>query len=818
LHDRSIGRNVGNGEILIEGLATDITERKQTEAVLLESEERYHELFNTMTEGFVLRELIFDENGKPYDYLFLDFNTAFEELIGLTRAQLIGRTQREIYPDEDPFWLEIYSRVALGGESVHMEYHPPPYQRYYEAYVYSPVTNQFAVVFRDITERKQAEIELHEKEIQYRNLADSGVALIWSAGTDKLCNYFNEPWLKFTGRTLQQEMGNGWAEGVHPDDLDRCFEIYTTAFDRREPFEMEYRLRHVSGEYRWIQDLGKPVYDGSGEFTGYIGHCFDTTERRQAQEALQVSEQQYRLFAQNLPDITVLLFDHDLRFTLVEGKISAELDLSKEEMIGKSIWEVLPRERAERLAPFYQLALEGVFQKDLPSEYDGRHYIVNIVPIKNEQNEVVSGMVVSQDITERKAAEEEIRRLNLSLEKRVQERTADLSRVNAELEQALKVRDEFLASMSHELRTPLTGILGLSEVLRSDIYGELNDKQRTALSTIEESGRHLLDLINDILDLSKIEAGNLELQLVPCSIEDICRASLHLARGVANRKKQNVYYSPAEESIIVCADARRIKQILINLLGNAIKFTPENGDLGLEVRASRTDGVVKLTVWDKGIGIKPENLEKLFKPFLQINTGLAREYNGTGLGLALVHRLTEMHKGGIEVKSVFGEGSRFTITLPWSQNDTSGCNSPRESAVQTPVSVEQFERSNPPLIMMADDSEEALQMVTDYFEFKNARVITVRSGYELLEKIKEFRPDIMLVDIQMPGMDGLETIHHIRAHEDPLIAKTPVVAVTAMAMVGDRELCLRAGADEYVSKPVKLKELAAIIQKLLKDK
>jgi signal transduction histidine kinase len=184
------------------------------------------------------------------------------------------------------------------------------------------------------------------------------------------------------------------------------------------------------------------------------------------------------------------------------------------------------------------------------------------------------------------------------LEQRVQERTADLSRVNVDLEHAVRVKDEFLASMSHELRTPLTGILGLSEVLQLKVYGELNDKQSKTLKTIEESGRHLLDLINDILDLSKIEAGKLELQFAPCSLAEICQASLQLVKGMAQQKGQHVYYAPPPKPIIIRADARRLKQLLVNLLGNAIKFTPENGDLGLEIETSESERKFKVTVWD----------------------------------------------------------------------------------------------------------------------------------------------------------------------------------------------------------------------------
>jgi CheY-like chemotaxis protein len=374
--------------------------------------------------------------------------------------------------------------------------------------------------------------------------------------------------------------------------------------------------------------------------------------------------------------------------------------------------------------------------------------------------------------------------------------------------------------MSHELRTPLTGILGLSEVLLLKIYGELNDKQNNTLKTIEESGRHLLDLINDILDLSKIEAGKLELQFAPCSLGDVCQASLQLVKGMAQQKRQHVHYTPLTEPIIVRADARRLKQMLVNLLSNAIKFSPENGELGLEIEANEPERKLRLTVWDKGIGIKSENLEKLFKPFVQLDSGLAREYSGTGLGLSLVQHLTELHSGGMEVKSKIGEGSRFTIVLPWSPQNTTPIPYLPQRGVTGRLSNPgtKHEDLESPLVMVVDDNEMVLQMVADFLSAKQYRVMKTRSGTELLELAAKFHPDIMLVDIQMPGIGGMETIRRIRSHADPLVAAAPVIAVTALAMPADRERCLRAGANDYMSKPIKLKELAASIQKLLERK
>ncbi len=416
------------------------------------------------------------------------------------------------------------------------------------------------------------------------------------------------------------------------------------------------------------------------------------------------------------------------------------------------------------------------------------------------------------DNAERKQAQQSL----LISEAELRQSRDELRLANDSLERASRMKDEFLASMSHELRTPLTGILGLSEALQLKTYGELNEKQAKALKNIEESGRHLLALINDILDLSKIEAGKLDLRFTPCSIADVCQASLQLIKGMAHQKNQKVDYSPPIAGILVQADPRRIKQILVNLLSNAVKFTSKGGELGLEVCLDDDGRNVSLTVWDKGIGIKDENLGQLFQPFTQIDSSLTREYSGSGLGLSLVSRLVELHHGSIKVESVFGEGSRFTVTLPCSLPVAAS-----EPAMSRPESeedagqVSRFTSSALPMIFVVDDAEVTLEMVGDYLKAKKYRVATARSGLEFLMQAAEARPDLIIMDIQMPGMDGMEAIRQIRAHADPAVAATPIIALTALVMSGDRERCLAAGANDYMSKPVSLRKLRKAIDDLL---
>jgi two-component system, cell cycle sensor histidine kinase and response regulator CckA len=264
----------------------DKTDEHRAETKLRESEKLYRSLFENMLNGFAYCQILL-ENGKPHDFIYLAVNAAFESQTGL--KNVAGRKVSESIPgfkERDPELLEAYGRVALTRVPDRFERFVDSLQMWFSISVYSPAYGYFVAVFDVITERKHAEQALREDKQNFKTLADSGQALIWLSGTDKLCTYFNHVWLEFTGRTLEQEMGNGWAEGVHPDDLQRCFDTYIGAFNRREKFSMEYRLLRHDKEYRWLLDDGCPRYNSTGDFIGYIGHCLDITERKLAQESM----------------------------------------------------------------------------------------------------------------------------------------------------------------------------------------------------------------------------------------------------------------------------------------------------------------------------------------------------------------------------------------------------------------------------------------------------------------------------------------------------------------------------------------------------
>ena len=414
---------------------------------------------------------------------------------------------------------------------------------------------------------------------------------------------------------------------------------------------------------------------------------------------------------------------------------------------------------------------------------------------------------------------ESLQRSKTELEHRVAERTAELNQTNAELERANRAKDEFLANMSHELRTPLNSIIGLSESLLEQRRGSLNDNQEKSLQTIESSGRHLLDLITDILDLSKIEAGKFEYRPQLIQVEDLCRSSLAFINSQAVKKSVTVTYQNEISLSSISADPRRLKQILINLLTNAVKFTPENGQVTLQVKTNPEQDRIAFSVIDTGIGIAPEDLHRLFQPFVQLDSSLQRQYQGTGLGLSLVQKLTDLHGGSVEVESELAKGSRFTIYLPLGLETTapaegiepdSELSSHKQNEKDTAIFRAAETRGT---ILIAEDNAANILTIGDYLESHGFEIVLAHDGAEAIEKAQAAAPEVILMDIQMPRMDGLEAMRRLRS--DPHFASTPIIALTALAMPGDRERCLEAGATEYMSKPVSLKTLVQTIDELL---
>jgi signal transduction histidine kinase/ActR/RegA family two-component response regulator/predicted transcriptional regulator len=428
---------------------------------------------------------------------------------------------------------------------------------------------------------------------------------------------------------------------------------------------------------------------------------------------------------------------------------------------------------------------------------------------------------LQQELTEREQAET-----------RLVESNQQLALSNQELARATRLKDEFLASMSHELRTPLNVILGLSESLQDAVFGAINDRQQKSIVTIEKSGKHLLALINDILDLSKMEANKFHLEPIDVSIQSICQNSTLFIKELALKRqiRLNTQLPEQLKYLNIRVDDLRFRQVLINLLSNAVKFTPEGGSIILDVRI--VDGLedsqrqITFSIVDTGIGIASENMDKLFQSFIQIDSSLSRQYAGTGLGLSLVKRIVEMHGGKVSVQSEVNRGSCFTVSLPFcpSEEIAIAPSSPLGYPIAIADTKETLAIQPQTSILLVEDDEGNIETMTTYLESRGYRIVVAENGQQAISMLEDcanglvqaYPPDIILMDIQMPGMDGIEATTRIR--QIPDYANIPIIALTALAMPTDRQRCLDAGANQYMSKPVKLSQLVASIETLLNSR
>ena len=577
-------------------------------------------------------------------------NAAAERALACNRDEVLGQTFWEAFPPavETPL-CAAFNQAMDEGNDTNVNVFYPPRDAWLNVRTY-PSRDGLSVYLRDVTESRRLTEDLWASEARFRMLVEQIPAVIYTQANDErqTSTYFSPQFAALTGfpmdEIMDQPPDEHWHQFLHPDDYDRVAAADAQSVATGEPFRSEYRLRRRDGSYVWVQDECAAVRDESGQIVAWQGVLLDITGRMQAEEA------QARLAAiVESADDAIISSAFDGTITSWNGGAERLYGYPAAEMLGKPITLLLPAHLddpllKERIAAVLSGASVEPFET-VRQRRDGSQVNVAIAlsPIRDRFGTVTGLSSITRDITARKQA------------------AAALAAALAAAEEANQAKSHFLAMMSHELRTPLQAVLGYAEYLLADAGASFRDEQRVDLGYIQQGGRRMLTLVNQLLDLSRIEAGRLDLDRKRVNLAAVVEQVRQDIAPLATQKALALRIELPETLPPVVGDAERLRQVLLNLAGNAVKFTERGSVL---VAADATVDGVAVAVRDTGIGIAPEDLPHVFEKFQQVDSSLARRHGGAGLGLAIAQKLTELMDGRITVESTPGAGTTFTLFLP----------------------------------------------------------------------------------------------------------------------------------------------------------
>ncbi len=653
--------------------------------------------------------------------------------------------------------------------------------------------------FHDITEIKRAEraVEYHKERLRRGQIFANIGTWEWNIETGDL--FWSEriaPLFGYPDGDLETSYEN-FLTAVHPDDRQAVIDAVDACLERDVTYNIEHRVIWPDGTERWLLERGDVVRDDEGKPTQMLGVVQDIDDRKRAELALAEREKYLRIFQHIVDSVVdgVITIGADGIIRSFNPAACATFGYREQDIVGRKINVLIPEPYRSK----YDAYIERYLTIDRSKIFNQQHELAgikadtSIFPLEIAVSEIqlpddLLFVCLTRDITKRKRAEQEL----------------ITARVIAD--RANQTKSDFLSNMSHELRTPMNAILGFGQLMQYD--ETLSNTQKEDVEEILKAGRHLLDLINEILDLAKIESGRISLSIEPVRIAPIIEECLSLVSAQADKRRISLR-SHTQEDFTVQADQTRLKQTLLNLISNAIKYNREGGLVTVGAQPKDSE-YLSIQITDTGRGIPKERLHELFQPFNRLDA----EYSaieGTGIGLTITRRIVEMMGGTIEVESEVGMGSRFLITLP-SASNTAFLEPPKTSAtIETPTFQS---RSRQQLVLYIEDNPSNIRLISQILERQqHIRLITAHTPELGIELARAHRPDLILLDINMPNLNGFQVLSIFQ--NDSIVKSAPVVAITANAMPHDIERGKAAGFADYLTKPFDIAQFNSVLDDLL---
>jgi PAS domain S-box-containing protein len=801
-----------DGKLEVVGISRDITERKRAEDALKESAldlEKRNNYITTILENLAIGFSVHFIDSGVTEYI----NPAYSRVYGWPAEDMkdVESFFKLIYPD--PVYSAQQMKMVMedinSGDPERMHWEgfmittKTGEERFIEARnLPLPDQNLMISTAWDITERKRAD-ELLQTNYKRLDLAMQTANMAWWEMDIASGNVtFNPRKTEMLGYTPEKfNHYKDFMALVHPEDSDKAMNAMRKHLDGTvENYEVAYRILNNSGEYKWFYDIGSIVKkDSEGKPLKVTGLVIDITERKLAEDLLTESELKYRSLIENSSD-AIFCIDEKGQYQFVNHHFSSIFGKTPEYFDGKTIWDLYDKEfadkRFELTKRLFKFGISESLEVELPLPDKTLYFWATANPIKDKAGKVILNLTHATDITELKKTQTE------------------LIKAKEKAEESDRLKSAFLANMSHEIRTPMNGILGFAELLKNpDLTGET---QQEYIKIIEKSGGRMLNIINDIVDISKIEAGMVELVIQKKNINQHTKDIYRFFKPEADAKKIKFAFInplPAKEATIN-TDHEKVYAILSNLVKNAIKFTHEDSiEFGYVLKGSTTQTPEKMAseslelqffVKDTGIGIPKDRQEAIFERFIQADIEDKMAYQGAGLGLAISKAYVEMLGGEIWVESEKGKGSTFYFTLPIrAELDT-------ETIDRKPTPSEKINEVRKLKILIVEDDETSEMLIDSFIKTFGEEILKARTGVEALEVCRT-NPDIdlILMDIRMPDMGGYEATKQIREFNKEVI----IIAQTAYAQLGDREKLISAGCNDYIAKPINKSALQLLIKK-----